>query len=95
MRSAFPSVSILGAYTTPGASNRYFLHVNPDSGGHYRVRATVSNIPGATAVTLQSAAPCDLVVSATTAGSNLGVVLRKQAGGAPAATVDTVFVYQE
>ncbi len=43
----------------------------------------------------QNATPCDLVVSVSTAGANLGVLLTKQPGGAPAATVDTVYVYQE
>jgi hypothetical protein len=43
----------------------------------------------------QNATPCDLVVPVSTAGANLGVILRKQSGGAPTATVDTVYVYQE
>ena len=59
-------------------------------GGGQQATCDIPATPG-----YQSAAPCDLVVPVTAAGANLGVILRKQSGGAPTATVDTVYVYQE
>jgi len=93
--SSVLAINLLGA---PAGSYRFRAMIgNTSAAGHFSIagggQQAGCDIPATPGY--QNAVPCDLVVSVTTAGSNLGVVLRKQAGGAPAATVDTVFVYQE
>ena len=45
----------IGLYPTIDAGSTYGLHISPDSGGRLRVRATISNIQGATTLLMESA----------------------------------------